>query len=114
MKNHVIIQNLSYLQDITENTAVVGGNVSADTFAMTDTGSEYAVTFVDALALGEITYTNGRTSAIVKYYGDVTLSMADARATAYARTGNKTAHSSNFSTSTGLSFNSFSSFEINI
>ncbi|WGV26005.1 hypothetical protein [Halotia branconii] len=108
MKSHLIIADLSYIQHITESNDVIGGNAVAAT--ITEVGSGYALALALADAKGLETKTDARTLARVKYYENFTVSLADARATAFARTRNKTSRASSLSTSTSLDFTSFSSF----
>jgi hypothetical protein len=107
VRNRLIINDLSYLQHATDSSTVVAGNAYAITDTITRTGPRYATSNAVALAQGESTATNAQTLARVLYYGNFSISLADARATAFAMSGNKTARSSSFSTSTSLSFSSF-------
>ncbi|MBW4683976.1 MAG: TonB-dependent receptor [Komarekiella atlantica HA4396-MV6] len=100
------IRNLSYLKHVTESSAVVGGNVYARTDTITRTGFGYAVADGVALAEGQFTTTDAQTLTRVRYYGNFTVSMADARGRASAITGSKIARFSSFSTSTSLTFTS--------
>jgi hypothetical protein len=104
------IKDLSYLKHVTETSTVVAGNISARTDTITRAGSGYAVADAVALAEGRFTNTDAQTLARVKYYGNLTIGTADARARASAITGSKIARSSSFSTSTSLSFTSSNSF----
>ncbi|MBD6616483.1 hypothetical protein FNW02_11695 [Komarekiella sp. 'clone 1'] len=105
--NNLEIKDLSYLKHITETSSVVAGNIYARTDTITRTGFGYALADAVALAEGQFTTTDAQTLTRVRYYGNFTLSMADARAKASAITGSKIARFSSFSTSTSLTFTSF-------
>ncbi len=113
--NHLIIEDLSYLQQISESNTVVAGNAFAGTTTFTATGTGYAFAGATGLALGQLTYTNTQTQAkVIQYCPELTVSTADAFATAYASSGNHIASSSSLNTSTSFSFNSSSNFKTSI
>jgi hypothetical protein len=104
VKNHLIITDLSYLQETDTGATVKGGSVYVDTATATDLN--YAVALAMANAQGEYTITDTDTLARIIYYGNFTLGLANARAMAFARTGNIIERSSSFHDSTSLNFHS--------
>lgn len=99
MKHFIKITDLTYLEPLDRSCRVVGGEVYADTFTTTTTGLGYAAGDADAIAIGGTTFTNTQVNVDVKQRGSLFSSNAEAKATAYAKTGNKVAVSSSRNTS---------------
>jgi hypothetical protein len=101
----LIISNLPYLEDCSTDRIQAG---YAGAYTDTTAGSGYADAGAMAVARGQRTFTDTRTSARVEFYGGFTFSLADAQASAYASTGSSR-HSA-WSSSTSTAFSSSSSF----
>lgn len=99
MNNSLIISDLSYLQSVKDSHLVVGGRVFADTATITKTGRGYAIADADAVAIGDTTYSNAQTKTTVRNSNGIEYSRANAKATAYAKTGNQIASSRDRNTS---------------
>ncbi|BDA75661.1 hypothetical protein RIVM261_081840 [Rivularia sp. IAM M-261] len=110
MKNRLIIDNLSYLDSLVDTNKIIAGQAQAATFTLTTVGNGHATSGAAAIALGNTTSTNTQTLARVLFYGDVNISLADARARGIATTGSNIAASSSLSTSTCISFTSSNNF----
>lgn len=110
MKNRLIIDNLSYLDDLVDGNKLIAGQTQAITSTLTTAGNGYATSGAAAVALGQITSTDAQTLSKVLFYGDVTIGLADARARAIATTGSNIATSSSLSTYTSISFTSSNNF----
>lgn len=93
MKNCFIISDLSYYQPLDRSKEIVGGSVYADTNTRSHTRPGHASADAGAVAFGDDTFVNTRTKTKVGSRGSLDYSRAEARATAYARTGNHTARS---------------------
>lgn len=93
MKNCLTISDLSYCQPLDRSNVIVGGFVFADTHTRSHTEPEYASADAGAVAFGDDTFASTRTKTKVGSRGSLDYSRAEARATAYARTGNHTARS---------------------
>ncbi|QOV23719.1 hypothetical protein [Anabaenopsis elenkinii] len=105
MSKHLIIKDLDYLQEIGASSPVTGGNVHVSTGTTVNSG--YAGAFAVALAEGEHTFTDTQTLARVILSGNFSMSLARARAIAFASTGNRIYQS--VSNQTTMSFHFFNS-----
>ncbi len=88
VSNQLIVNDLSYLESVTQKAAIIGGQAVVNTQASASYG--YASANADALALGKSTSTNTNTLASTKQYGNLYISYANATASAYAHTRNST------------------------
>lgn len=102
MSCDLVIQDLSYLSEVSENCQLVAG--SAFAYASTSAGTGYADATALAFARGQKTITNTQTKALTQYYGSFTFSYGDALASAYAKDGSSSQRA--WHSSTSLSFSS--------
>lgn len=98
-RSHLSISDLNYLHWLNYHPTVVGGTVLASTYTTTTTGIGYATADAGTLAIGETTYSDALAKTSLEKFGIVTLSSAEAKATAYARTRSETALSQSSFTS---------------
>ena len=104
MKNCLVISDLNYLEEISNNS-IIGGYVSVGGFTATHTSPQSAFAVAEASAVGDRTYTNTYTKVTNKNIGFIDYSSANATAISYGYSNGQAASYWSSSSSISIELN---------